>query len=123
MNNVIKSVIFAAVVMVAGIVTMQTIYNTVTSQKAANIEPAAGSNTEGTADEAQRVENDIEKAYDEMQEDAQAAADAMIESLKGATESAEEFAEGVAEDLQQIAPAAGEQVQEQALEEAEKAAE
>lgn len=59
MNNVVKSVIFAAVILVAGIAAMQVIYNNVTgnqAEEAASLEPAAGetapADVGATADEA-----------------------------------------------------------------------
>lgn len=89
MNNIVKSVAFAAVVLVAGIAAMQFVYKNVTADEAANMEPAAG-------DAMATTEGAVEGAVEEVAPAASAetpAADAAAEATDAAKDAATEAAD------------------------------
>ena len=106
MNNIVKSVVFAAVVLFAGIAAMQVIYkNQDGSADITAVEPAAGdavvTPTEAQADAAKdTIDANAEAAKDavEANEDAaKAAIDAEADAAKEKVDAAEEAAEKAAE--------------------------
>ena len=92
MNNVVKSVVFAAVVLVAGIAAMQVIYNNVSNEDVAGIEPAAGEGFMGTIQEnANAASDNIQQVADEaVQATEDAAADAAVAAEEAADKAAAE---------------------------------
>lgn len=115
MNNVVKSVIFAAVVLVAGIAAMQVIYNNVSGSDVAGIEPAAGEGFMGTIEEnaneaADSIQQTTGEAWDATKETAEDAADAVQEAWDDVTapETPAEIAEEAADDAEAAAQDAAE---------------
>ena len=140
MNNIVKSVVFAAVVLFAGVAAMQVIYNNVTgddSTGVAGVEPAAGgeflgtvgdaveSATEAATDAADSMTEAAADAYESAAETAQDAADAVEETAEDAMDSAtdamEDATEAATEDAAEQAPAPESETMEEATEAVEDA--
>lgn len=120
MNNIVKSVVFAAVVLFAGIAAMQVIYkNQDTASDITAVEPAAGElgeAAEGAADAnattpvSDAVPSDAavdaqKEAIDAQADAAKEAVDANVEAVKDEAKAAEDAAKGEAKAVEEGADA------------------
>ena len=130
MNNIVKSVVFAAVVLFAGIATMQVIYKGQDpTSDITGVEPAAGEAGDVAADGAVIDTNttpvsdvvpsdaavDAQKeAIDAQAEAAKEAVDANVEATKDEAKAAEESAEATADAVEEGADAQKDAIEDEA---------